>query len=88
MRLKLITMAGTETQVHWDRDSFEYLARVVWNRHGPPIIAVQNRAQTQLQLREVDIATGNTQLVLTESDDRWVELVAGSPVVTEHGIAH
>lgn len=88
VRLKLITLAGAETEVHWERDSFEYLARVVWNRHGPPIIAVQNRAQTQLELREVDITTGNTRLVLTESDDRWVELVAGSPMVTEHGIAH
>jgi dipeptidyl-peptidase-4 len=86
--LVLVSLTGGEIDIDWDRDSFEYLARVVWNQHGPPVIAVQNRAQTELQLREVDVATGNTQLLLTESDERWVELVAGSPLVTEHGIAH
>ena len=88
VRLYLFDLDGTKLEVFWDYKAFEYLARVHWSSYGPPLIAVQNREQTQLEIREVDLSTGTTTLRATETDPRWVELVPGLPRQTRAGLLH
>lgn len=40
-------------EVWWDRRGYEYLASVSWSRGGDPLIAVQNRRQTALQVLRI-----------------------------------
>lgn len=65
--------------VTWDRDRFEYLARVSWDAHGP-LITLQSRDQRTVEVHRVDVTTGATRMVHRDVDDHWVELVAGCPV--------
>lgn len=88
VRLFVLGVDGSETEVDWDRNDWEYLARVQWNRHGLPIITVQNRSQAAVQILEVDPDTGRSTLLAEESSPQWVELVAGSPRRTAAGLLH
>jgi len=65
-------------QVIWDADAYPYLARAGWDAHGP-FIVVQARDQRRLVMLEVDPATGDTTSLATQSDDAWVDLIAGVP---------
>jgi dipeptidyl-peptidase-4 len=63
---------------------FEYLAHVVWT--GPhPVITVLTRDQRTLQYRDLDPATGRTTVRDEVSDDAWVQLLPGTPVVVPDG---
>ena len=88
VRLFLFDLGGMKEEVTWDYEAFEYLARVNWSSHGPPLITVQNREQTKLEIREIDPATGKTSLLATETDPRWVELIPGLPQMTKAGLLH
>jgi dipeptidyl-peptidase 4 len=52
-----------------------YLPRVKWLRDSRHL-AIQrlNRAQTQLELLDADVATGKTRVLLTEKDPYWVNV--------------
>jgi dipeptidyl-peptidase-4 len=65
--------------VPWDRDRFEYLARVSWDDAGP-LITLQSRDQRTVEVHRVDPATGSTRMIHRDVDEQWVELVAGCPV--------
>jgi len=78
VRLFVVPLAGDEpAEVEWDRQRFEYLAEVVWNRHGLAI-TVLSRRQRELEVRSVDPATGVTTVVFADDDPAWVELVPGT----------
>lgn len=78
-----IIRAGQPTiEVQWDRARLPYLARVSWSKGGL-VIAAQSRDQRTLVTYKVDEATGATTVLHEEHDDRWVELVAGSPLVLD-----
>lgn len=68
---------GASTEVVWDRDTYEYLAKVSWNSDGLAI-TVLSRSQRDLEVRTVDTGTGETRAVFTDHDDAWVELVPGT----------
>ena len=68
---------GVPVEVVWDRDAFEYLAKVNWNPNGLAI-TVLSRSQRDLEVRTVDPANGVTRAVFTDHDDAWVELVPGT----------
>ncbi len=51
-----------------------YLPRFGWVRDGLLYAQVLNRAQNQLDLYFVDVASGRSQLMLTEKSDTWVEV--------------
>jgi dipeptidyl-peptidase-4 len=70
---------GETVDVEWDRERFPYLASVVWPEEAPLTIAVQNRAQTELELLAVDGATGETTALLTETDPAWIDLDQSTP---------
>jgi dipeptidyl-peptidase-4 len=68
---------GDQLEVVWDRANFPYLAKVDWNEHGLTI-TVQSRAQRDLQVLLVDVATGATSTLWSDHDDAWVEIVPGT----------
>jgi dipeptidyl-peptidase-4 len=66
------------TEVVWDRDAFEYLARVSWGRDEPLTLEVISRDQRTARVLTAD-AGGTTTVVRELRDDRWLDLVDGSP---------
>ena len=78
--LHIIDLQKRSTDIRWDADAFEYLTSVQWNKAGL-IISVMSRNQTLLDIRKVHTATGQTESLHVERDDKWVELVAGGPLL-------
>jgi dipeptidyl-peptidase 4 len=76
--LHVVGVDGSRTEVRWDRDRFEYLCRVLWTRRSPLTVLVQSRDQRDTVVMEV-ADDGSTTSVLTDHDEAWVDLVAGSP---------
>ena len=70
--------------VEWDRHRFEYVTEVQWSRHGL-IVAVQSRDQRNVEVLEVDPATGATSVRFADTDADWVEIVSGTPTFTDAG---
>jgi dipeptidyl-peptidase-4 len=84
--LHVIDLEACSTNIAWDAETFEYLASVQWNKAGL-IMSVMSRDQKLLDIRKVYIATGESESLHVERDDKWVELVAGGPVlVTENSL--
>jgi dipeptidyl-peptidase-4 len=69
-----VSLDGKRTEINWDRQTFEYLARVSWTEHGPPLIQVLSRDQRRSQVLSVEPATGATEVLRELSDDAWVDL--------------
>jgi dipeptidyl-peptidase 4 len=65
---------GVPVWVDWDRKSYEYLASVRWDKHGPLTIQVQDRKQQEIVLLRVDPATGKTTKLLDEKDRAFTNL--------------
>lgn len=82
--LYLIGLDGRRVEVRWDHAELPYLCGVHWSRAGL-IIATQSRDQRTLEIRNVDIDTGETSLRLSDRDDHWVELVPGAPMLSADG---
>ena len=80
--LHLVAINGNRIAVTWDSLAFEYLTSVQWNTHGL-IISVMSRDQRLLDIRAVDISSGQTNSLHTEHDECWVELVVGGPSLLE-----
>ena len=78
--LHIIDLQANSTSVRWDAEAFEYLTSVQWNKAGL-IISVMSRDQKLLDIRKVHIATGETESLHVERDDKWVELVADGPLL-------
>ncbi len=77
---------GDRVDVTWDEpERFEYLARVVWSENAPLTLLVQSRDQRETRALEVDETTGATTVVRRETDDRWIELVEGTPARLSDG---
>jgi dipeptidyl-peptidase-4 len=70
--------------VQWKQSQFEYLTTVQWTSNGL-IVALQNREQTKLEVCAVDTSTGALSTIQTETDEHWIDLVAGSPTLLEDG---
>lgn len=86
VRLGIVpTAGGPTTWIRWDREQFPYLAAVRWDRQAPLVIQVQNRAQTIVELLEVDTADGGTSRLLQETDEAWVDLDPSVPRWTPDG---
>jgi len=76
--LHVIDLEARSTDIVWDTETFEYLTSVQWNKSGI-VISVMSRDQKLLDIRKVHVATGETESLHVERDDKWVELVAGGP---------
>ena len=82
--LHVLGLDGPRYEVVWDREEFEYLARVVWSEHAPLTLMVQSRDQRRTQTLTAN-EEGETSLVREDADEAWVELIPGSPAWSENG---
>jgi dipeptidyl-peptidase-4 len=76
--LWVLGLDGSRVEVQWDREGFEYLVAVVWDRHGL-LIVVQDRAQHELRVLSVVAATGATLEIARVTDPAWTQIVPGVP---------
>jgi dipeptidyl-peptidase 4 len=82
--LHLLGLDGSHARVEWDADRYPYLAAVDWSEGGL-VIQVQSRDQQATAFFGIDPVTGETDLLAFDQDDRWVELVPGTPRVLADG---
>ena len=75
---------SSRVDVQWQQSQLEYLTNVQWTRNGL-IIALQNREQTKLEVCAVHTSTGALSTIRTETDEHWIDLVAGSPALLADG---
>jgi dipeptidyl-peptidase-4 len=75
VRLGVVSASGGEVRwLEWDRERYPYLARVRWEEGGPPLVLVQNRAQTEEALFALDPGAGAWTRLLVEDDPSWLNL--------------
>ena len=65
---------GTPVWIDLDAAAWPYVDRVIWPKHGPLTLVVQNRAETREAVLAVDGQTGKTRTLLTEADPAWLAL--------------
>ncbi|WP_327353640.1 S9 family peptidase [Streptomyces sp. NBC_01304] len=85
VRLFVLGLDGTRTEVVWDRARFPYLARVHWSSDGAPLLLVQARDQRSQLYLAVNPADGSTRMVHAEEDPDWLELFPGVPCWSPSG---
>ncbi|MEU1784526.1 prolyl oligopeptidase family serine peptidase [Streptomyces sparsogenes] len=85
VRLVLLGLDGSRTEIEWDRQRYPYLARVHWSAYGPPLLLVQARDQRSQLYLAVDPATGRTRTVHVDEDPVWLDLFPGVPAWTPDG---
>lgn len=76
--LHLLDLDDGWVDVHWDRETYPYLASVHW-AEGGPLITVLRRSQQHGLVLAVDPRTGETQVHAELADPRWVEPIPGTP---------
>jgi dipeptidyl-peptidase-4 len=80
--LLLARLDGTSTPVE---TGFPYLVTATWEDGHDPLVVVQSRDQRTMRLLTVDPATGRTEVLREDTDERWLEIVAGLPAWTPDG---
>ncbi|MEV5152775.1 prolyl oligopeptidase family serine peptidase [Streptomyces werraensis] len=85
VRLFVVDLEGTRTEVSWDRVRYPYLARVHWSAAGAPLLLVQARDQRAQLILAVDPDTGTTRMVHADEDPEWLELFPGVPCWSPSG---
>lgn len=85
VRLFVIDLGGTRTEVVWDRGRYPYLARVHWSDAGAPLLLVQARDQRSQLFLAVDPESGATRMVHADEDPTWLELFPGVPCWSPSG---
>jgi dipeptidyl-peptidase-4 len=73
---------GRVIDVGWDRASHPYLTVASWNEHGP-LMTVQDRAQQRERSLLVDPGTGAVTVLADVYDDRWIDVVPGTPALID-----
>ena len=77
--LHVLDLSGGRVEVHWDRDTFPYLAHVAWTNDRGPLLQVFTRDQRRAVVLAVDPASGAAQVAADDHDDVWVEPFPGVP---------
>ena len=85
VRLFVVTLDGTRTEVSWDRARYPYLAHVHWSAAGAPLVLVQARDQRAQLILAVDPDSGATRMVHADEDPSWLELFPGVPCWSPSG---
>lgn len=74
--------AGSITPV--DLPPNEYINSVAWNSAGL-IAQIQSRDQRSVSIIRIDSSTGACNVIATDTDDAWIELVPGVPALNPSG---
>jgi dipeptidyl-peptidase-4 len=79
VRLGVVPVQGGETVwVEWDRDKYEYLAKVEWQKYGPLTVMLQDRKQRIVDLFEVNSQTGQLNRLFSlktqHGSGEWINL--------------
>ncbi len=77
--LAIVGLDGSLVEIDWRQNQYEYLAMAAWGSAEHPWVVVQTRDQRTLAVYRIDAATGATELLHSQTDDAWVELVSGVP---------
>ncbi|MDH6516723.1 dipeptidyl-peptidase-4 [Streptomyces sp. SAI-135] len=85
VRLFVIALDGTRTEVSWDRRRYPYLAHVHWSAAGAPLLLVQARDQRSQLYLAVDPESGATRMVHADEDPTWLDLFPGVPCWSPSG---
>ncbi|MFE0171455.1 prolyl oligopeptidase family serine peptidase [Streptomyces sp. NPDC059002] len=88
VRLFVLGLDGSRTEVVWDRARFPYLARVHWSADGAPLLLVQSRDQGSQLYLAVDPDDGSSRMVHAEETDpetAWLDLYPGVPCWSPSG---
>ncbi|MFF7451942.1 MULTISPECIES: prolyl oligopeptidase family serine peptidase [unclassified Streptomyces] len=85
VRLFVIGLDGTRTEVAWDRSRYPYLAHVHWSAAGAPLLLVQARDQRSQLFLAVDPGSGTTRMVHADEDPTWLDLFPGVPCWSPSG---
>lgn len=85
VRLFVIGLDGSRTEVVWDRARYPYLARVHWSEAGAPLLLVQPRDQRSQLFLAVEPESGETRMVHADEDPTWLELFPGVPCWSPSG---
>ncbi|MFN0027901.1 MAG: prolyl oligopeptidase family serine peptidase [Acidimicrobiales bacterium] len=79
VELFVVGLDGSRVAIRWDQEAFPYLVSVSWQPDRPLTLAVQSRDQRRVEVLVADVVEGTTRAVHTDTDEIWVELVAGAP---------
>jgi dipeptidyl-peptidase-4 len=79
-----VGLDGRQVPVQWDQAGFPYLVTVTWD-DASPLLVVQSRDQRRMRLLSADPATGAVATVREDTDDLWLDVVAGVPARTSDG---
>lgn len=82
VELHMVDLLGNSLPIKWNQTEFPYLNSVHWGKAGL-LLAVQSRDQRSVQIHTVDPITGSLTLRHEETDDNWIELVAGVPLLLD-----
>jgi dipeptidyl-peptidase 4 len=75
VRLGVVSSNGGAVKwIHLTDEKDMYIPRFGWVRDGVVWALVLNRAQNQLDLYFVDVASGKSRQVLSEKSDTWIEI--------------
>ncbi|WP_427166089.1 prolyl oligopeptidase family serine peptidase [Streptomyces sp. C1-1] len=85
VRLFVVGLDGSRTEVVWDWARYPYLAHVHWSDAGAPLLLVQARDQRSQLFLAVDPGTGATRLVHADEDPVWLDLFPGVPCWSPSG---
>lgn len=78
--LALVDLQGVCTPVEWDHDRFPYLVDVRWDPEAL-LVTVQTRDQRRVEVMSIDVETGGAETRSAITDEAWVDLVPGTPVL-------
>jgi dipeptidyl-peptidase-4 len=78
-QLWLVDLEGISHRVAWANDEYPYLTRVDWSKERGLMIAMLSRDQRDLTVQTVSTIDGQTETLMSEHDNHWVEVISGSP---------
>ena len=77
--LSVLGLAGSRTDIDWDREAFPYLINVTWNDRCPLTLLVLSRDQKRWLVLEADPESGKTQTIFEDTAEHWQTIVTGVP---------
>ena len=72
------TTGAAGSELSWWDTGYNNLVNVAWASPERLLVSVQSRSQTDLLVLAANPVTGETDVVLRDSDDQWVEIVVGT----------